>query len=67
MVYMVNKGNMVLMNNMIYIGKTVKILTRLSSDLEAATIYKMKGQSSNKRTGQDLKYFVTDDGSILKI
>ena len=30
--------------------------TRPSSDLEAATMYKLKGQSSNKQTGQGYKY-----------
>ena len=30
--------------------------TRLSSDSEAATMYKLKGQSLNMRTGQGFKY-----------
>ena len=30
--------------------------TRSSTDLEAATMYKLKGQSSNMRTDQSLRY-----------
>ena len=36
--------------------KTYISKTRPSSDSEAATMYKLKGQSSNVRTGQGFKY-----------
>ena len=35
--------------------KSIKDVTRPSSDSEAATMYKLKGQSSNMRTGQGFK------------
>ena len=35
--------------------KSIKDVTRPSSDSEAATMYKLKGQSSNMRTGQSFK------------
>ena len=33
----------------------IQILTRPSSDSEAATMYKLKGQSSNMRTGLNMR------------
>ena len=35
---------------------TISIQTKPSSDSEAATVYKLKGQSSNMQTGQGFKY-----------